>query len=508
VSTRPTKTYTYDAIGNMLSKSDVGLYSYAPPGGPRPHAVTGIDGDVLSTTFYYDANGNQTEGLGRSIAWTAANKPLSITQGTRVISFEDDIDHQRFKQVTQQGTTLYYRAFGVLAELVTGATSARWNEYLSVGNQMAGVRFVDGVGTATPTVTTRYFHTDHLGSIALLTNEAGALAQRLSYDPWGKRRFNNGADDFPGSLSSTTLTTRGFTGEEELSIGGLVHLNGRVYDPMLARMVSADPLVPDALNAQAWNRYSYVGNSPLTFTDPSGHSWLSSFFGSVGSFVQSILQNPIVRAVVQIAIAGLFPGGSLLWAIVGGAVSGAVVTGLAGGDLGDMLRAGAIAGATAAAFWGSGELGKTLPGANPGSLGQHGIPDFGSQAHAFSIASHAGIGCLSSVAAGGNCGSGALSGGVSAAASPVMPSNVFAHAAVGGLASVAGGGKFANGAVTGAFGYLYNAMGRCERDQMGCSQPEYGGAGGGGRGSIDFGAGIAAMGGRYKRGDWGCVEWN
>jgi RHS repeat-associated protein len=350
---------------------------------------------------------------------------------------------------------LYYRAFGVLAELVTGATSARWNEYLSVGNQMVGVRFVDGVGTATPTVLTRYFHTDHLGSIALLTNEAGALAQRLSYDPWGKRRFNNGADDFPGSLSSTTLTTRGFTGEEELSIGGLVHLNGRVYDPMLARMVSADPVVPDALNAQAWNRYSYVGNSPLTFTDPSGHSWLSSFFGSVGSFFKSILSNPIVRAVVQIALATILaPLGP-----IGAAISAAAVTGLAGGSLSDVANAAALAGLTSVGFNLAGNLTNMFPGANPGPMGEHGIPDFGSQAHAFSIASHAGIGCLSSVAAGGNCGSGALAGGVSAAASPVMPSNVFAHAAVGGLASVAGGGKFANGAVTGAFGYLYNEMG-------------------------------------------------
>jgi hypothetical protein len=71
-----------------------------------PHAVTGIDGDVLSTTFTYDPNGNQTSGLGRSIAWTSYDKPASITQGTRAISFQDDIDHQRFKQVTPEGTTL------------------------------------------------------------------------------------------------------------------------------------------------------------------------------------------------------------------------------------------------------------------------------------------------------------------------------------------------------------------------------------------------------------------
>jgi hypothetical protein len=46
--------------------------------------------------------------LGRTITW---NKPASITQGTRTLSFLDDPDHQRFQQVTPQGTTLYFDSF-------------------------------------------------------------------------------------------------------------------------------------------------------------------------------------------------------------------------------------------------------------------------------------------------------------------------------------------------------------------------------------------------------------
>ena len=110
-------------------------------------------------------------------------------------------------------------------------------------------------------VTLRYFQTDHLGSVAVITDAAGVVTERLSYDAWGKRRYADGADDPTGSIASQT--TRGFTGQEELAIAGLVHMNGRVYDSMIGRMTSADPIVPDALNAQAWNRYSYVGNSPL-----------------------------------------------------------------------------------------------------------------------------------------------------------------------------------------------------------------------------------------------------
>ena len=61
---------------------------------------------------------------------------------------------------------------------------------------------------------TRYFHKDHLGSIAVITNEMGAVVERLSYDAWGKRRIPNGSDDPSGTI--TSQTTRGFTGHEQL----------------------------------------------------------------------------------------------------------------------------------------------------------------------------------------------------------------------------------------------------------------------------------------------------
>jgi hypothetical protein len=71
-----------------------------------------------------------------------------------------------------------------------------------------------------------------------LPNGGGSVVQ-LSFDAWGKRRNPDGTDDSSGSI--TSQTTRGFTGEEELSVGSPVHLNGRVFDALLARMTSADP---------------------------------------------------------------------------------------------------------------------------------------------------------------------------------------------------------------------------------------------------------------------------
>ena len=100
------KNFTYDSIGNLLTKSDVGSYSYPAPGQPRPHAVLSVAGDTVSATFSYDANGNQigATGIGRTTAYNASNKTKTITQGTTSLTFYDDVDHQRVKQVAVTGT--------------------------------------------------------------------------------------------------------------------------------------------------------------------------------------------------------------------------------------------------------------------------------------------------------------------------------------------------------------------------------------------------------------------
>lgn len=92
-----------------------------------------------------------TSGLGRTTTWSSYNKPSTITQGATTISFLDDPKHQRFQQITPQGTTLYFDSFGVHAEYVAGSNT--WNEYLPVGNAMVGVRFL-AVSTETLTLTT------------------------------------------------------------------------------------------------------------------------------------------------------------------------------------------------------------------------------------------------------------------------------------------------------------------------------------------------------------------
>jgi hypothetical protein len=90
----------------------------------------------------------------------------------------------------------------------------RWTNYLIVGGRLIGVH----IEKADESTATRYFHTDHLGSISVITNETGGVVERLSFDAWGKRRHPDGTPDPAGSITSET--SRGFTSHEQLDFGG------------------------------------------------------------------------------------------------------------------------------------------------------------------------------------------------------------------------------------------------------------------------------------------------
>ena len=96
----------------------------------------------------------------------------------------------------------------------------------------------------------------------------------MSFDAFGLRRDAGGfAPLSPAGRAGfdTSTTTRGFTGHEGLDPVGLVHMNGRAYDPLLGRFISADPHVQEPRLTQSHNRYSYALNNPLNHTDPDGH---------------------------------------------------------------------------------------------------------------------------------------------------------------------------------------------------------------------------------------------
>jgi RHS repeat-associated protein len=270
------KTVGYDALGDITSKSDVGTYSYPASGSSsvQPHAVSGITGTVngvVNPTFTYDADGNMTAGDGRTMTWTSFNMAATVTEGTTSSAFVYDGNQARLQQcvpncTSPTTTTTYFNESltGSMEERVVSGSTTTWHDYIKTDTGIVAELFTTS-GTTTP----YYFNGDHLGSTSVLTNASGAVTERDSYDAWGKRRNPNGTDNTACSITSTSL--RGYTGQEMMDPVCLINLNARLYDPTVARVMSADPIVSDPMGAQGLNRYSYVENAPMSFTDPTGY---------------------------------------------------------------------------------------------------------------------------------------------------------------------------------------------------------------------------------------------
>ncbi|MYJ76066.1 MAG: RHS repeat-associated core domain-containing protein, partial [Gammaproteobacteria bacterium] len=151
------------------------------------------------------------------------------------------------------------------------------------------VRVEPASGTATERF--EYVHRDHLGSVDRVTDGTGAAVATLSaasFDPFGGRRDAGWSADESAATAANVLAlqderfSRGFTDHEGLHRTGFVHMNGRVFDPRIGRFLQPDPVVSAPDTAQGHNRYAYVGNAPLSATDPSGLVPVGGYVGRTG----------------------------------------------------------------------------------------------------------------------------------------------------------------------------------------------------------------------------------
>ena len=492
----PTVDVQYDDLGNPTSRTDAGIYTYSPTSGP--HAVTGLTGrpdHSPDLRYSYDARGNRikTERLvGKgwvtdlNIKFNIANLPVEIAspavakgpgfpeaRHSSGSTFSYTPDRARYRQVQKVSGAIKVDRFyiGSLYEREKRGATKRHIHYIPAGTGVVAIQQSEEGPTTIGGERTLYVHKDHLGSVESLTNQSGGLVEHLSFDAWGRRRevaLTGGAyavsypvpDPFPAKNVS-----RGFTGHEMLDAFGIVHMNGRLYDPLTGRFLSADPIVQELDNLQNLNRYSYVLNNPLTLTDPSGFSFIGKYWKQIIVAVVAValafVAPYLLGGLAELAGSSLFAAGSFSAAVGAGAIAGfgGAFTGtlLAGGSLGDALRAGAIGGAAGALSAGVAN-GVGTAFSPDGQLSDY--SQFKSLAHGLTQ------GAISS-AEGGKFSHSFLSAGFAdLAGGPIdriqgtdtlhVAERTAAAAVVGGTAERLGGGKFANGAVTGAFVHLFN----------------------------------------------------
>lgn len=284
-------TMTYDAAGDIKTKTDVGAYAYPSASSAHPHSATGAG----AHTFSVDANGNVTVKDGLAQTWASYNLP-TVLQGdpsgsAYTAQFSYGPEHERYREVAtySDGTETTEFVGDALEKMTASATGKTyWRHYVT---SPSGEHIIVSRNSDLSTSKT-FVLTDHLGSSDTVVNGlTGVLIVKDSFAAFGQRRQTNWTSGVPSAWYQTALTEgtrRGFTFHEQLDDVGFIHMNGRVYDPLIGRFLSVDPVAGDGSDSQRLNPYAYVSNRPLNVTDPSGLD-----AGDPGPEFQIVIANPL-----------------------------------------------------------------------------------------------------------------------------------------------------------------------------------------------------------------------
>ena len=244
-----TTTFTYDAAGNLITKTIDGIsesYSYN-------------ENDQLTTkgsvTYAYDANGNLVDDGTNSYEYDDKNRLVKVTTPTDSIEYSYDANDNRIAKTTNNGTTTYLiDANTPFAQVVTESRENGTEIHYTYGNDLLS----DG---------THSFLTDALGSTRGLVDESEVLTDSYAYTPYGELVNHD------GSSENSFL----FTGEQLDEETQDYYLRARYYSPSSSRFLSRDTYDGTMNSPVTQNHYLYAGSNPSMFVDPSGH-----FFSMAG----------------------------------------------------------------------------------------------------------------------------------------------------------------------------------------------------------------------------------
>jgi RHS repeat-associated protein len=239
----PDETYTYDLVGNRTSWQ----------GSPASTVVYDAANRLRSDGTYnylYDNEGNlvrktnRTSGAGTTLDWNADHQLLAVhlPGGGGTTSYRYDPLGRRIEVQAATGTT----RFAYLGPNVALEYSA---SNVLVASYVTGFKPGE-VYTRTASGTTSYYLQDGIGSTVALTDSAGVVTSRFTYNAFGQP----GAG-LPGVYA--------FAGQQWDASTGLYYARARFYDPGTGRFISEDP-VPSQ------NAYPYANGDPVSLVDPTG----------------------------------------------------------------------------------------------------------------------------------------------------------------------------------------------------------------------------------------------
>ena len=172
-----------------------------------------------------------------------------------------------------------------------------------------------------------YYHSNHLGSVNVVTNGQGKVVERREYTPYGEPMGWTGPNSGPRELLMT------FNGHRFDDDSGLYYFGARYYDAELGRFLTADTKVAEPMDPKTLNRYAFAKGNPIRFIDPTGHAAFDVVFG-VLLFVAAV-----VILVLSVAITAL-SGGTFSWAGALGVAVAFALIGLATVVIGGLVALG------------------------------------------------------------------------------------------------------------------------------------------------------------------------
>lgn len=308
----------YQANGNIFQKYDVGRYIYDPI---RPFAVSYI--------------GSASEGISdteQRLTYNAYNKVTLVAQGDTQYSIVYGLDRQRIESVLKdKGKVKYTRLYMGSYERKTSANGVVTHvDYIYAPTGLAAIHKRTGTRQGI-----YYVLTDNIGSVSVVTDGFGNIINRYYYTAWGGRvRTDNGEYDHATYFGDEggDVTDRGYTCHEHLAPLNLIDMNGRIYDPVLARFLSPDPYIQAPDFTQNYNRYAYCLNNPFKYTDPSGE-WailddvIAAVVGGVINLTVNLIQGNVKDPGHGFALFGVGAAGGLASLYVSPIVGASFVSG-------------------------------------------------------------------------------------------------------------------------------------------------------------------------------------
>lgn len=267
------RTYTYDAFGNRtncLHGPGTAIESNCQYGMTVDAETNRVDG------VEYDRAGNVETFSGHHYSYDAVNMVTADDRGNGLEKeFIYTADDERIATYTVGSTwhwTIREMSGKVLREFSsddTGSSGLGTGSWRLVkdyvwrdGLLLASRHVVDGVPV------TYHYHLDHLGTPRRVTDHTDRIVGFHDYYAFGP--------EVSGGLTEPSPTSLQYTGHERDKWGGgegldtLDYMHARYNSPALGRFLSVDPVLGDPEEPQSWNRYSYVSNNPMNFTDPTG----------------------------------------------------------------------------------------------------------------------------------------------------------------------------------------------------------------------------------------------